>query len=43
MATKAKKKVHAMPKLGFVDQTIYDLGYLLIAALLLGIFGFCFF
>lgn len=41
--TKAKKRVHSMPKLGFADQMVYALGYLLIAALLLGIFGFCFF
>ena len=31
--TKAKKKVHAMPKLGFADQMIYALGYLLILAM----------
>ncbi len=41
--TKAKKKVHAMPKLGFVDQMIYALGYLVILAVLLGIIWLCFF
>lgn len=41
--TKAKKRVHSMPKLGFADQMVYALGYLLILAMLLGIFWFCFF
>ena len=42
MGRKGKKKAHSMPKLGFADQMIYALGYLLIVAVLLGIFGFCF-
>ena len=40
--TKAKKKVHPMPKLGFADQMIYALGYLLILAVLIGLFWFRF-
>ena len=40
--TKAKKKVHPMPKLGFADQMIYALGYLLILAVLVGLFWFRF-
>ena len=41
--TKAKKKVHPMPKLGFADQMIYALGYLLIFAVLVGLFWFRFY
>ena len=41
--TKAKKKVHPMPKLGFADQMIYALGYLLILAVLIGLFWFRFY
>ena len=42
MATKAKKKVHPMPKLGFLDQMIYMAGYLLILAVLVGLYWFRF-
>lgn len=45
MATKAKKKVHPMPKLGFLDQMIYMAGYLLIlvvSGILLWFFMFFF-
>ena len=41
--TKAKKKIPPMPKLGFADQMIYALGYLLILAVLVGLFWFRFF
>lgn len=41
--TKAKKKIPPMPKLGFADQMIYALGYLLILAVLAGLFWFRFF
>lgn len=43
MATKAKKKLHPMPKLGFVDQMIYTIGYLLIVAVLVLLFWFRFY
>lgn len=41
--TKAKKKVHPMPKLGFADQLIYSFGYLLILAVLVLLFWFRFY
>ena len=41
--TKAKKKVHPMPRLGFADQMIYALGYLLILAGLAAMFWFRFY
>lgn len=41
--TKAKKKIHPMPKLGFCDQCIYALGYLLILAVLAVLFWFRFY
>ena len=40
--TKAKKKVHPMPKLGFRDRCVYALGYLLILAVLVVLFRFRF-